>query len=71
MKTKKFHVIIGEDLESEIYVGIVHELGVASQGETLDELIKNVKEATQLYLEETEKIEQETKFKGVCIIEVE
>ncbi len=52
-----FHVIIEQD-EDGGYVGRVPELkGCLSQGDTLDELMKNIKEAIELCLE----VEAETK----------
>jgi predicted RNase H-like HicB family nuclease len=38
--------------EDEWYVAECPEVGVVSQGRTLDEAIANLKEATELYLEE-------------------
>jgi predicted RNase H-like HicB family nuclease len=38
--------------EVDIYVAECPEVGTASQGETIDEAIKNLQEATELYLEE-------------------
>ncbi len=35
------------------YVAYCRELGVASQGKTRSEALKNLKEAVELYLEET------------------
>ena len=48
---KTFHVIIEQD-EDGVYVGKVQELqGCLSQGDTLDDLMKNIKEAIELCLE--------------------
>lgn len=38
--------------EDELYVALCSEAGTASQGYTLEEAIANLKEATELYLEE-------------------
>jgi len=38
--------------EEEIYVAECPEVGTVSQGLTLDEAVENLKEATELYLEE-------------------
>ncbi len=38
--------------EDNLYVAECPEVGTASQGETIDEAIRNLKEATELYLEE-------------------
>lgn len=67
---RKFHVIIEQD-EDGGYIGKVVELkGCLSQGDTLDELMNNIKEAIELYLEveQEEKIsvsEENIKFVGV------
>ncbi len=72
---RTFHVIIEKD-EDGIYVGRVPELqGCLSQGDTLDELMKNIKEAIELCLEvqskEKARIEEEQiKFVGIQEIEV-
>lgn len=39
-------------LEGKYYVAYCAELGVTSQGETLEEAEKNLKEAIELYLED-------------------
>lgn len=38
--------------EDDMYVAECPEVGTISQGKTLDEAVKNLKEATELYLEE-------------------
>lgn len=49
---QRFHVIIQRD-EDGGYIGRVPELqGCLSQGDTLDELMGNIKEAIELCLEE-------------------
>ncbi len=56
--TKQFTAIIEQD-EDGMYIGRVPQLrGCVTQGETLDELIENLKDAIKLYLE----VEGETKF---------
>ena len=61
---KTFHVIIEEDEEGG-YIGKVPELqGCLTQGDTLDELMKNMKEAIELCLE-VEKDKSQTRFVGV------
>lgn len=55
---RTFHVIIEQD-EDGGFVGKVPELqGCLSQGDTLDELMKNIKEATELCLEVQEEGKQ-------------
>jgi predicted RNase H-like HicB family nuclease len=59
---KRFHVLIEQD-EDGGYVGRVPELqGCLSQGDTLDELMKNIKEAIELCLEAEA---EEKKFKFI------
>ena len=38
--------------EENLYVADCPEVGTASQGETIEEAVNNLKEATELYLEE-------------------
>lgn len=38
--------------EDGMYVATCSEVGTVSQGETIEEAVNNLKEATQLYLEE-------------------
>lgn len=38
--------------EDDMYVATCPEIGTVSQGSTVEEAIKNLKEATELYLEE-------------------
>lgn len=38
--------------EEDVYVAECPGVGTASQGETIEEAINNLKEATELYLEE-------------------
>ena len=38
--------------EDDMYVAECPEVGTASQGETIEEALANLKEATELYLEE-------------------
>ena len=72
---KIFHVLIEQD-EEGVYVGKVPELeGCLSQGNTLDELMENIKEAIELCLEVELKEnihvnEDQIKFVGVQEIEV-
>lgn len=55
---RTFHIIIEQD-EDGGYIGKVPELqGCLSQGNTLDELIKNIREAIELCLE-VEKAEKQ------------
>lgn len=38
--------------EDDLYVAECPEVGTVSQGETIEEAVKNLQEATELYLEE-------------------
>ncbi len=40
--------------EENLYVAECPEVGSISQGETIEQALENLKEATQLYMEETE-----------------
>ena len=50
MSTKTFTAIIHK--EDDLYVAECPELGTVSQGYTIEESIANLKEASELYLEE-------------------
>ena len=41
--------------ENAIYVAEYSEIGIGSQGYTVEEALNNLNEATELYLEESEK----------------
>ncbi|MBI2667647.1 type II toxin-antitoxin system HicB family antitoxin [Candidatus Woesearchaeota archaeon] len=71
---KRFHVLIEQD-EDGGYIGRVPELqGCLSQGDTLDELMRNIREAIELCLEvekgEKSISEEDIKFVGVQEITV-
>lgn len=54
MKRQEFYVVIERD-EDGIYVGEVPQLKACySQGETIDELMENIREVIEMYLEELE-----------------
>ncbi len=64
MKTKEFYVVIERD-EDGMYIGEVSQLKACySQGETIDELMKNIREVIEMCLEEMEE-ESTTEFIGV------
>ena len=50
MKTQIFSAIIHK--ENDLYVADCPEVGTVSQGLTIEEAMKNLKEATELYLSE-------------------
>ena len=70
---RTFHVIIEQD-EDGIYIGKVPSLrGCVSQGDTLDELMKNIKEAIELCLDvksSKKNLPNGVKFVGVQQVEI-
>ncbi len=70
---RRFFAVIEYDPETKMYVGIVPEIpGAHSQGKTLDELRKNLKEVIELCLDEIEEKEENYRphFVGIQEIEV-
>lgn len=69
---KTFTAYIEYDSETKLYVGIIPSLkGVHSQGATLDELHRNLKEVLELCLEEyQDDWEELPQFIGIQQIEV-
>jgi predicted RNase H-like HicB family nuclease len=57
MAVRTFPAVIyweaGEDGDQGVYVAECPEVGTASQGDTIEEAMANLREATELYLEET------------------
>jgi len=51
MKVRTFTAIIHK--EGDLYVAECPEVGTVSQGHTVEEAVANLKEATELYLEES------------------
>lgn len=65
MPAKEFYVVIERD-EDGMYVGEVPQLKACySQGETIDELMINIREVVEMCLEELEAAETTTEFIGV------
>jgi predicted RNase H-like HicB family nuclease len=50
MKTRSFTVILHK--EDDMYIAECPEVGTVDQGETIEQAIAGLKEATRLYLEE-------------------
>ena len=50
MTTKTFSAVLHK--EDDLYVAECPEIGTVSQGRTVEEAVHNLKEATELYLEE-------------------
>jgi len=71
MEKRKFDVVIERD-EDRYYVASVPELpGCHTQARTLDELMKRIEEAIELYLEvEKEAARVTTEFVGIQVVEV-
>ena len=69
--SKNFTAIIEQD-EDGLYVGRVPSLrGCVTQGETIDELVENLKDAIKLFLEDENNSQIEvSKFVGTQQIEV-
>lgn len=64
MKGREFYVVIEKD-EDGLYVGEVPQLKACySQGETIDELMINIREVIEMCLEELEE-DSTTEFVGV------
>ncbi|GAX35777.1 MULTISPECIES: type II toxin-antitoxin system HicB family antitoxin [Nodularia] len=64
MKNKEFYVVIERD-EDGIYIGEVPQLKACySQGETIDELMQNIREVIEMCLEELQE-DSTTEFIGV------
>ena len=62
----EYDIVIEQD-ENKVYVGSAPELpGCHTEGDTIDELLENMKEAIELYLEHTqEKVANPMKFVGI------
>ena len=52
--------------EENLYVAECPEVGSVSQGKTIEEALKNLKEATQLYIEEKGYAPCERALRKVC-----
>lgn len=69
-KVHNFTVLIEKD-EDGVYVGSVPALrGCHTQGKTMDELLKNIKEAIELCLEVDKDVPRE-KFVGIRQVQVQ
>jgi predicted RNase H-like HicB family nuclease len=66
MKTRSFTIILHK--EDDMYIAECLEVGTVDQGETIEQAIAGVKEATRLYLEEFPLAEASPRF--VTSIEV-
>ena len=69
MAGREFYVVIEKD-EDGFYVGEVPQLRACyTQGRSLDELMENIKEVIELYLEE-EDIDTLSEFVGIHKVEI-
>lgn len=70
MMTHQFSSVINK--ENGIYVALCPELDIASQGESIEESLYNLKEAIALYLEDEDAEYESPDFKPmVTLIEVD
>jgi predicted RNase H-like HicB family nuclease len=70
MMTRQFSSVINK--ENGIYVAFCPELDIASQGESIEEALYNLKEAITLYLEDEDAEYESPDFKPmVTLIEVD
>ncbi|MCK4583060.1 type II toxin-antitoxin system HicB family antitoxin [Candidatus Bathyarchaeota archaeon] len=68
--TRQFSSVINK--ENGIYVALCPELDIASQGESIEESLYNLKEAIALYLEDEDAEYESPDFKPmVTLIEVD
>lgn len=60
--SKAFDIVINEEYMNKKKIFVVHclNLGIASQGKTVEEAMENIKDAIKLYLEENPKEVYET-----------
>ena len=63
--SKAFDIVVNEERMNKKKVFVAHclNLGIASQGKTVEEAMKNIKDAIKLYLEENP--ERTTKLEGL------
>ncbi len=61
---KQFSAVV--EKEDEWYVALCPELDVASQGKTVEEALKNLREAVELYLED-EDVQKELRGKKFSV----
>lgn len=60
MKSRSFTVVVYK--EDEMYIAECPEVGTVDQGETIEEAVSGLKEATKLYLEEFPLIETSPRY---------
>ena len=73
MNKRSIAAYIGKDRESSLYIGVIPAIpGAQTQGETLDELHKNMKEVVRMCLKQMSPEEKERlpEFVGIQQVEV-
>jgi predicted RNase H-like HicB family nuclease len=75
MENKYLDIVLNKEKLSdgaEIFVAHCTTLGITSQGKTMDEAIKNIREAITLYLEEQPELYDEisTEMPSFSIVEI-
>lgn len=70
-KILEYNVVFQEEKTGGYSVWAPELPGCASQGETFDEALKNIREAIELYLEETKKEETTFSYKKQFIVPVQ
>lgn len=70
-KILEYNVVFQEEKEGGYSVWVPELPGCASQGETFDEALVNIREAIQLYLEETQKESPPYSYKKQFVIPVQ
>ena len=70
-KISEYNVIFQEEKEGGYSVWVPELPGCASQGETFDEALANVKVVIQLYLEETKKESPVLSYKKQFVVPVQ
>jgi len=69
---KTFTAYVEGDPETKLYMGFIPGIPEAHQGETFDELQKNLKEVLELCLEENPELEKDLpRFVGLQQVEVD
>ncbi len=66
---KSFHIVLEKQDEGGYTVYVPELPGCISQGETEKEALENIKEATELYLEELNASQMENTLKRIKVIE--
>ena len=69
-RTRHFPVILEQDSEGVFIVECPVLQGCRSYGETLDEALRNIREAIEVCLEEDDQVASDTVFVGVRDIEL-